>query len=172
MITLDVSIPKLQEVIDDLLVTDEQVDRAMTSAARKLAGELNMEFRAGVADAVGVTKNVVQKRVRIVRVQKVAGKAQFKLWLGTNRVSMIHLKPRENSTGVAAEVGRQVDGAFIATGRTGKEQVFKRRGKARLKIDKQFAEIKEQSDAFVDRFPDGVGDRFIDYFEQELGWRK
>lgn len=47
--------------------------------------------------------------------------------------------------------GRQIDSAFVARGRQNNLQVFKRRGKERLKIDKQAFRIQEEAVLITDR---------------------
>lgn len=177
MISLEINLPKLQEIIDTFLLNNEQVDRAILSASRKMATLLNSEFRRGVKPAAGVDDNIVRRRLVFARVQRVAGSAKFKIWFGTNRIPLIYLRARDlRPGGVRAIVNRTEAKGFIAAarGKSGNgtaKQVFKRQGAERLKIDKVFAEIDESVNALASKLVGNIDDKFMEFFESEIQWR-
>jgi hypothetical protein len=120
-----------------------------------------------------VKQQVLKFRMKGTRLREHNGAVEGSLWHGLNPISLAHLDPRQNKAGVRTRL-LQVKGAFIARMKSGKEVVFKRRGKGRLPIDKQEAPINEQA---MQTLENGVFDtrefeaQFYNTFEAELKWR-
>jgi hypothetical protein len=75
---------------------------------------------------------------------------------------------------VRAAGRRFVDGGFIASGKRGGRQVFKRKGRARLPIEKQRAEIEPKANTFLESKVVKAAEfeaQFFKTFEHELKWR-
>ena len=106
--------------------------------------------------------------------RRTARGAEAGVWYGLNPVALIRLGARQTSTGVSARGGRKVDGAFIARARGGGAQVFKRKGRERLPIVVQAADIEARATDYIQ--DDLAGARafeqqFHRVFEHEIQWQ-
>ena len=131
----------------------------------------------GLSQHLAVQQKVIRRRLKSFRLQRKAGGSEITVWYGLDPIALIYLKAKQNKRpggGVRAYGGRFVKSAFIAAGKNGKEQVFKRRGKARLPVDKQRADIEDKAGTYIEDQLVGTAEfeaRFFKTFEHELQWR-
>jgi hypothetical protein len=102
-------------------------------------------------DAIGELVQVSGLRVSAIR-KRMFLRYRYKdgygrIWFGLSPVSLALLSPRQTARGVRAGPVT-VDGGFMPGGDFGKS-VFRRRGRGRLPIDKQFYEIKDMGEDVI-----------------------
>lgn len=174
LVHLDIDADQLQRVVGDLAATERQAQQALNSTLPKMAAWLRGKSVKGLAGAVDVPQKIIRRRLRTFRLTKNAGGSSITVWYGLDAVGMIYLNAKQGRAGVKAYGGRFLKSAFIANGANGNRQVFKRRGKGRLPIDKQTASIAEKAETFIEDRMIGTAEfeaRFFQIFERELTWR-
>jgi hypothetical protein len=174
MISVELDAKDLDRVAMELRATPAQVSRALRSTLRKMAAWVRTRSVRGLSKELQIQQKIIRRRLRAIKARPTPnGGAEVKLWFGLNPIALIYLGARQNSKGVRAGK-RFVAGAFKARGKGGKEQVFKRRGKERLPIDKQHADIQQPAERYLD---DGLlnsaafEQQFFKTFDHELKWQ-
>ena len=175
MISVTFEARDLEKASRELGATAEQVKRALRSTLRKMASWVKTRSVRGLSKELKVQQKAIRRRLRSLKARPTAdGGAQIKIWYGLDPIALINLGASQNRRGVRAAGGRFVPGAFIAPGKGGKMQVFKRVGKARLPIKKQSADIAAKAERFLD---DGLlnseafEQQFFKTFDHELKWQ-
>jgi hypothetical protein len=174
LVNLDIDARDLQGVILDLAATEQQAEKALNSTLVKMAGWLRSKSVKGLSGALAIQQKVLRRRLKSFRLQRRAGGSEITVWYGLDPIALIYLQARQNKGGVKAYGGRFVQSAFIANGSNGNRQVFKRRGKGRLPIDKQRADIEDKANTYIEDDLVGAAEfeaRFFKTFEHELQWR-
>lgn len=174
LVNLDIDARDLQGVILDLAATEQQAEKALNSTLVKMAGWLRSKSVKGLSGALAIQQKVLRRRLKSFRLQRRAGGSEITVWYGLDPIALIYLQARQNKSGVKAYGGRFVQSAFIANGSNGNRQVFKRRGKGRLPIDKQRADIEDKANTYIEDELVGAAEfeaRFFKTFEHELQWR-
>lgn len=174
LVELDVRTDGLETIIRDLAATEAQAKKAIVSTLRKMGAWLRTRSARGLSEELKMQQKVIRRRLRQFKVQARPDGATLKVWYGLDPVALIYLKAKQNATGVAASGGREVKGAFIARGRGGNLQVFKRKGNARLPIEKQSADMDIKARDFLERQVVSGAEfeaQFFRVFEHELKWR-
>ncbi len=174
MIDLQIDTESLRQVALDLAATDAQAKQALNSTLGKMAGWLRSKSVKGLSQHLAVQQKVIRRRLKSFRLQRRADGSEVTVWYGLDPIALIYLQARQGKDGVKAYGGRFVKSAFIAPGRNDSRQVFKRRGKARLPIDKQRADIEDKSTTYIEDQLLGTSEfeaRFFKTFEHELQWR-
>ena len=174
LVNLDIDADQLHSVIDALAATERQAQQALNSTLPKIAAWMRGKSVKGLAGVTNVPQKVIRRRLKTFRLSKSASGSSITLWYGLDPVGMIYLNAKQGSGGVRAYGGRFVKSGFIATPSNGKRQVFKRRGTARLPIDKQNAEIADKAGIYIEDRVFGTAEfeaRFFQIFEHELSWR-
>lgn len=163
----------LDDIARELRASPAQASAALRSTLRKMASWLRAQSVRGLSKALDVQQKVIRRRLRQFRLRTAEDGASIDIWYGLDPIALIHLGARQTRKGVRAR--RHIrEGAFIATGRGGNRQVFKRRGRARLPIDKQTLDIEDRANVWIEDELIGTADferRFLDTFEHELRWR-
>lgn len=168
MVRIDVAIVGGQQIIDELRATHKQVEAALRSTVRKVAGWLRTRAYRGLAPELDIPIKVLRRRLKTFALKTSPDGTQMTLWFGLNPIGLIYLGARQTRKGVTAGK-RKVPGGFIAKG-----QVFKRTGKGRLPIEKQAASVQDQAQDWIENELLGDADierRFFQVFESELRWR-
>lgn len=163
MIELRPSLHGMDAVARQLSASPKQVDRALRTTVNRMAAWLRRKAGREVSSELRIGLDVLRYRMRTLR-RGGGGDRSASLWFGLNPIALSHMSPREIARGVKAGPA-YVKGAFIA-----KRQVFKRRGEARLPIDKATVPIQEKADKALDAVVAGIEfeRRFLDTFEREL----
>lgn len=170
---LDIHEGEINQLIQDLTATPLQVEKAMTSTVNRMASWLKTQSARGLSTHLEIPQNVLRRRLKNFRLRRSQGTTEVNVWYGLNPISFIRLKPKKTGTGIQAGK-HSVEGGFIASGKNGNRQVFKRRGAKRLPIDAQFVDIEEQAIVFIDDHLIGSSSFdavFLETFERELAWR-
>lgn len=173
IIDLDLDAQGIEQVVRDLQATEGHVRQALNSTLRKMASWMRTRSVRGLSDHLKVQQKVLRRRLKSFQLRRSADGASITVWYGLNPIALIHLGARQHKRGVTA--GRhQVPGGFIANGRNGSRQVFKRRGQSRLPIDKQTLDIQDKANTYLEDHV--IGDvafeqQFQKTFEHELRWR-
>lgn len=170
MISTEIDARDLDRLVVELAATHEQVKRALNSTLRKMAAWVRTRSVRGLSKELGIKQKTIRRRLRSIKARPTAnGGAEVKVWYGLDPIALVHLGAKQSGKGVRASGGRFVQGAFIAKG-----QVFKRKGKERLPLEKQSADIVDKSERFLD---DGLLNsaafeaQFFKTFEHELKWQ-
>lgn len=174
LVELDVRADGIEEIIRDLAATEAVAKKAITSTLVKMGNWLRTRSAKGLSAELKIQQKVIRRRLKQFRVQARSNGASLRVWYGLDPVALIYLKAKQNASGVTADGGRDVKGAFISKGRGGNLQVFKRRGKARLPIDKQSALVDIQARDFLEKQLVSAAEfeaQFFRFFEHELKWR-
>lgn len=174
LVNLDIDARDLQGVILDLAATEQQAEKALNSTLVKMAAWLRSKSVKGLSGALAIQQKVIRRRLKAFRLQRRAGASEVTVWYGLDPIALIYLQAKQGKGGVKAYGGRFVQSAFIADGRNGNRQVFKRRGKGRLPIDKQRADIEDKASTYIEDELVGAAEfeaRFFKTFEHELQWR-
>jgi hypothetical protein len=175
MISVEIDARDINRVIRELRATDMQVKRALNSTLRKMASWVKTRSIRGLSSELQIQQKIIRRRLRTIKAKKTpGGGAEVKVWYGLDPIGLIYLGAKQNKQGVRAAGGRQVKGAFIAKMRGGGRNVFKRKGKARLPIEKQEADIEGKAERFLD---DGLLNspsfmaQFFKTLTHELKWQ-
>lgn len=173
MIDIQISVGNLDRIAADFVATEKQAEHALRSTLGKMAKWVKTRSIRGLAQDLSVPGRVVRRRVKILKAKRLSDGSEITIWYGQNPAAMIYLGARKTGSGVTAG-SRRVDGAFIARGKGGDKQVFKRVGKSRLPLKRQEVEIKPTSDAYLERdFIDAAAfsQQFYKVFEHEMQWQ-
>lgn len=174
MIDLQIDAGDLDRIAGELAATEVHAAKALNSTLVKMAAWLKTKSVKGLSGHLAIQQKVIRRRLKSFRLQRKAGGSQITVWYGLDPIALIYLQARKANGGVKASGGRFVPSGFIADGRNGNRQVFKRRGKARLPIDKQRVDIEDKSTTYIEDQLLGTAefeDRFFKTFEHELQWR-
>ncbi len=174
MIDLQVDTAGLQRAARELGATDALVRQAMRSTVGKMTRWTRTRSARELSKSLVVQQKVLRPRIRARRLRHTARGMEAAVWYGLNPVALIRLGARQTKAGVSARGGRRVAGAFIAQARGGRQQVFRRKGRARLPIAVQAADIEARAADYLEH--DLVDSRafeqqFRRVFEHEIQWR-
>jgi hypothetical protein len=163
MIGINASSPDFARIAAEFQATERQIHAAIKRAVSRTTRWAAKEAPRRVSKAVSVAAKIVKDRVyfRVLLDRDGYGR----VWVGLRPISLGALNPRQTKAGVSAGPAR-VPGAFIA-----KEQVFKRRGKERLPLDRQALEIEAEGRAIVDALGEELAPKCLSEFERELRWQ-
>lgn len=164
MLNLQIDPREVDLIIKEFDATEKDVYAAFKSSLNRTARWLKTRAAREMRESVKVKAALLRRRLKIARVNKTSDGWGVKLWLGLNPISYHELNPKQNAVGVKAGA-HQIEHAFIAKG-----VVFKRKGAARLPIEKQYLEIKNQGEkalesSFVDEWQEVFFKEFARYLE-------
>lgn len=171
---LEIDPTELEGLAANVLATQKHCDKALRSTLVKAGRWLRAQTLKGLSAQLKVQQKVIKHRLRAAaKVKNTPHGPRVTIWYGLDPVALIYLGAKQNSEGVSASGGRTIAGAFISRARSGSLQVFKRRDKARLPLDKQTAEIAIGSTHYLEH---EINSRlfeafFYKTFEHELTWR-
>jgi hypothetical protein len=174
MIDLRINGAELDRLALDVSATEKQVRQALNSTLRKMAGWLRARSIKGLSKELEIQQKIIRRRLKTMRIKQTPSGPQITLWYGLDPLALIYLQAKKTATGVSASGGRNVKGAFIANGRGGGRQVFKRRGAERLPLEKQTAPVESVANKYLDaRLVNSFQfeAQFYKTFEHELTWR-
>lgn len=173
LVSLDVQALGLDRVIADLDATAAQADKALASTLVRMAGWLKARSVKGLSKELAIQQKVVRRRLKSFRVKRSPSGSSITIWYGLDPVALIYLGARETGTGVTAGKHKR-QGAFIARGKNGGSQVFKRTGKSRLPLEKQVLDVNDKAATYLEDSLIGGAEfeaQFYKTFERELQWR-
>jgi len=173
IIDLDLEAQGIRQAVLDLQATEAQVNRALNSTMGKMARWMRTKSVRGLSKELQVQQKIIRRRLKTFRMKRTADGASITVWYGLDPIGMIYLGARQTQKGVTAGK-HKVDGGFIRPGRNGARQVFKRRGGARLPLDKQRLDIQDKANTYLEDNVIGDTDfeaQFYKTFEHELAWR-
>lgn len=173
LIELDLEAQGIQHVIHDLHASEAQVKQALRSTLRKMASWMRTKSVRGLSAHLQIQQKVIRRRLRSFNLKMTPDGGTVTVWYGLNPISLIYLGARQNKTGVTAGAHKR-PGAFIAKGSGDALQVFKRRGRARLPLDKQRLDVEDKANTYLEDKVIGDVDfeaQFHKTFEHELKWR-
>lgn len=173
MIRLEVSAPRLEVMVARMGADKGTVRQVMRSALGKMSSWARTRSAKGLSPELALQQKVIRRRLRTRKPKATNDGARAGVWYGLAPVSLIHLGARQTKAGVRAQRGRFVRSGFITRGRRGGEQVFKRRGRARLPIERQREQIALPAKKFVRGMVKEreFEARFLKIFKHELTWR-
>lgn len=171
---IEISTAEIERVAGSLGATPQIAEKAMNSTLSKMATWLKARSIKGLSKALIMQPKIIRRRLKALRLRKGSSGSLVRVWYGLDAVSLINLQARQTREGVKAYGGRFVKSAFIAKGRNGNKQVFKRVGSARLPIKKQTDPIQQQADHYLDTETINSAafmQQFFKVLEHELTWR-
>jgi hypothetical protein len=174
MIDLQIDGRQLDQLVLNLAATEDQARKALRSTLSKMAAWVRAQSVKGLSKELAIMQRVVRRRLKAAKFRESKDGGMAKVWYGLNPVDLIWLNAKQNSKGVTAQGGRTVAGGFIATMKNGHRGVFKRRDKARLRIDEQAASIQTPAEKYIADaaiFSARFEAQFWKTFEHELKWR-
>lgn len=145
-------------------ITMEELKEAVRLATMDTASWANKESAKDLGRELKVPYPAMRKRIKVKRRMITAGGslATARIWYGINAVSLKYLKPKQDSSGVTT-TATTVPGAFIS--QKMKQNVFKRKGDARLPIEKQTLDVEDRAATFLQTsFEPKVSAYFLDRF--------
>lgn len=172
-IDLEVHADRLNQLQLDLMATDTEVRKAFRSTLNKMARWLKTRSARGLSKELDIKQKALRRRLKSFRVRSKGGQSEVTVFYGLDPIDYMDLTPRQTSRGVSAGK-RRVPGAFIASGRGDARKVFKRKGKARLPIEKQTVPIRDKADAWIEDQllgTEAFDAEFLKIFERELQWQ-
>ena len=163
MQNLTIDTKQLDLLIKEFSASDKVVYLALRSALNRTAKWLRTQTTRDMRDSLKIKAALIRRRLKVARIKKTSNGWVINLWLGLNPIPMHDLNPKKTNTGVKA--GKYaVEHAFLAKG-----TVFKRKGKNRLPIEKQFIDIQKQGEnALKSSFIDEWQDIFFKEFERYM----
>lgn len=173
MIDIEVSADGLRQIQLDLAATEALATKALQSTLGKMAAWLRSKSVKGLSQHLTIQQKVMRRRLKSFRLTRKPGGGSITVWYGLDPIALIYLNAKQTRTGVSAMGGRFVSSGFIAATKGGR-QVFKRRGKARLPIDKQRVDIEDKAATYIEDRLVGADEfeaQFFTIFERELKWR-
>lgn len=164
----------LESIAASFKATPAQVDKALGAALRKMANWLRAQSIKGLSKELRVRQGILRGRLRTFRLDRRGDEQGMKLWYGLDPVSYARLgAPRQTAAGVKV-AGHFIAGAFVARQKNGALAVFKRKGRARLPLVKQYLDIVAPAEAYIEDRLLGTAAfeaQFFKLFEHELQWR-
>ena len=145
-------VQSLNRKIHRLATTETQ--RATSSALNKTAAKIKTQVIRPVAKETRVQAKYVRKRVYIRRSK--ARTQYVRITAYRRDITLQSINPRQLKKGFSG-AGRRYPDAFRAKGRNGKQQIFQRKGKARLPVDV----VRIPIAATVDRVVPKVAERLL-----------
>lgn len=168
-VDIEIDASQLQLAVTDISATQQQAEKALNSTLGKMATWLKAKSVRGLSAALDIQQKVIRRRIKSFSLRRNSDGSEMTVFYGLDPVALIYLGPKKRPRGVSASGGRYVPGGFIAKG-----QVFKRKGSARLPIEKQVADIKDAADTFIEDHLLGTAEfeaQFFKIFEHELKWQ-
>jgi hypothetical protein len=174
MLDFAIDSSQLNRLALDLAATEDQAVKALRRTLNRMAAWLRVRSIKGLSSQLQIQQKVLRRRLKAVKFKQLAEGGVSKVWYGLNPVDLIWLGAKQTGAGVQAQGGRFVVGAFKRRGKNGKEQVFKRVGRARLPIEKQSAAIEKPAEQYLEKGLIGSAAfeaQFWKTFEHELKWQ-
>lgn len=177
MIDFEVDSASLNQLALNVAATEDEARKALRSTMNKMAAWMRTRSVQGLSKSLQIQQKVIRRRLKAVKFKQTADGGVAKVWYGENPIGLIYLGAKQTGTGVLADGGRFVPGAFIARGRGAKNksmQVFKRVGKKRLPLEREEAAIQKPVDKYLESGIIGstaFAVQFWKTFEHELKWR-
>lgn len=173
ILNLEVDGAELARIADDLQATDAQAGKALFSTLNKMASWLRAESVRRLARHLKLPARIARRRLFRFALRRRGNGGEVVVFYGLNPIALVYMTARQTKTGVTAGAHKR-KGAFIAQGRGKNQQVFKRRGKARLPLDKQTLEIYDEAQVFIEDNLLGTDEfdrKFLGFYEHEIKWR-
>ena len=174
MIDWEINTAELTRLAVEIDATAAQAKAALKSTLGKMANWLRVRSLKGLSAELRLQQKIIRRRLKSLRVKETPDGSSVTVWYGLDPVALIYLNARETAAGVSASGGRQVSKGFIAGGKGGGKQVFKRIGKSRLPIKKQADAIKTPADGYLESqlvTSAAFEIQFFKTYEHELAWR-
>lgn len=176
MIDFEIDSASLNQLALNVAATHDEALKALRSTMNKMAAWMRTRSVQGLSKSLQIQQKIIRRRLKAVKFKMTPEGGVAKIWYGENPISLIYLGARQTGTGVIADGGRFVPGAFIAKGRgrSGSMQVYKRVGKKRLPLEREEAAIQRPTDKYLESRIIGSAafeNQFWKTFEHELRWR-
>lgn len=172
MIGLTIDASDIDRVSADLGATAAEAEAALRTTIARSSRWLSTRVRRGLASEIRLPQKALRRRMVQGRIRKTRAGFSVQIWIGLNPVGLMDYGARQNRRGVRTRLG-QHDHAFIARGKSGRAQVFRRTGDARLPIERQTHDIAEDGLQLLEPIVSGVdfAGQLIRTYERELLWR-
>jgi hypothetical protein len=147
-----------------LRISEDDVKKAANKAARKAAQWATKEGSAALSGITTIPRRELMEAVRF-RMRPMRGGGGSAAWFGLNDVSAKHEGAQQTESGVSTRVANYPS-AFVVHKLGG--HVFKRRGAARLPIDKVTHSVVNQMEAALSAISARAEPIYLDAFFAEL----
>jgi hypothetical protein len=161
---LDFDFSDFRKVKDWAEITMDELKEAVRLATQDTASWANKESAKDLGRELQVPYPAMRKRIKVKRRMMTfdGALATARIWYGINALSLKYLKPKQDASGVKT-TAKTVPGAFISDKL--KQNVFKRKGSARLPIEKQTLDVEAKAASFLQgTFEPKVSAYFLDRF--------
>jgi hypothetical protein len=174
LVNLEFDTEGLERIASSFRATPAQLDKALDAALRKMANWLRAQSIKGLSKELRVQQKILRGRLKTFRLARRGAEQGMKVWYGLDPISYARLgTPRQTGAGVRV-AGHFVEGAFVARQKNGALAVFKRKGRGRMPLVKQYLEIVAPAEAYIEDRVLGTAAfeaQFFKLFEHELQWR-
>lgn len=181
MIDLRIDALQLNVLLSEIDATPDQTRKALRSTVSKLSTWLRTRATRALSAELQLKRNVLRHRLKNIKLKQAPNGAAGGLWIGLNEMDLKYVgKAKQDATGVTAGArGHSFDHAFMGPrpgvkARKLKNRAFKRKGGARLPIEKVTLPIQDEAQKALDsdvmewaRFEA----QFFKVLEHELRWR-
>jgi hypothetical protein len=167
-VTLKLDEQDFADMVRTLGLTEQRLYAAGYRAVRKTVMWVKTHLARTLSKELQIVQKLVRQRLRVYMQDRRA--MQGKVWMGMYKIRASRLgRARQTRAGVS--VGRhRFPGSFEATMPSGHTDVFKRRGKSRLKIDIQQLDISEQARQAIAEINAKADERLMIIMEQEINY--
>lgn len=149
----------LEATVKKLRLPDDVLRQIMRRAVTKTTRWARTRMRRLFSKSTKISSKIFKGRMKLDIESAEYGHAR--VWVGLNPISLRRLKPKKVPIGVKTS-SVTVPGGFIS-GSGG--EVFKRRGRSRLPIDKQYFDIHQQASSEMTQIANEVSQQLQENFE-------
>ena len=167
---ITINFDSLQRAVKQLNLPEETINEILQLTAAKTARWAYSRLNSKLGKALKIDLRVRRSRI-LLNIQRGSDGAQ--VWFGLDGISLSKFNPVQTATGVHSDV-MDVPGAFMGKGQGTSRwagrgvlgaSVFKRRGTARLPIDKQFYDLRNVGASLFDQVTAEVIQQLAKNFE-------
>lgn len=178
MLELEIDAGQINDLVEELGLTQKQAKFALARALRRTAGTLRRMSERGLKSKLDVRKMAyLRRRLKFARFSR-ANFDGARIWYGTNDMPVSALKGRVKKTRTGASFSgkagnHEFDGAFVAKSKRswtgGRRTIFARKSGKRLPIAEVQLPVQDDMNIFIeDEVFDQVNDIFWRHFERDM----
>ncbi|NRA68568.1 MAG: phage tail protein [Pseudobacteriovorax sp.] len=132
----------MEKILETVDLSEKDINRAIYIGINRTLTQIQRQLLRETSLDKKIPLKILKKRAK--RHLATAKRPAASISVISTDVPVIVLNPKQNSKGVSYRGGR-IKGGFINKGKNSeKEQVFKRKGRARLPIERQTVEIDDE----------------------------
>lgn len=152
MIRLDIEKGDIDQIAKTLGANEKQVNLAVSRALKRTAGTARKRASKALREGLELRRaSDLRKRLRELKLRQKSKRREISIWFGLNDlpVSAFKGRPRQVGKGVTFR-NQSFPGGFVATGKSGRRTIFRRRDRGRFPIQEQTMPVKDQADVILE----------------------